>query len=181
MIDGNVLAQSITDTFKDDKRYDKITEMQTDYCEVFRKHFEQMQLLFAWVGATTSVPPVVDPIVAFTGSIKFQEPANNQSMFNFVPAPDFNTMLLQLAAKLKTGTITISDPTMVAVPTLNPGGAFSIDMSSFSSGTVKSDAVIKFLCMQIVTQVKSNFLNPTPTPGVHAGSFVGVLTMTGIL
>jgi hypothetical protein len=174
MINGSVLAQEIKDKMSGRSDFKNYIGIQEDYISIIKSHLEKMEISFAWAGFSASTPPVPDPVVSFKGSISWES-------FNYLPAQSEEIMDINLASIIKTGIITLSDSTMAASPILNPSGIITTTMSK--SGYNKDTPAILIatnLWIEVVNQIKLNFVNPSTFPGTHGGVFEGTLTMEGI-
>ena len=126
-------------------------------------------IMYSWVGATTTPPPVPDPVVATKGGFIFLE-------INIVPnmAVDPVSALTGLAFNIWSGfllsVINITDPTFKTTPAKIVPPALILSPSNLSEHV----SAMNYLANSIVTWILSIPL-AIPSPGNHV-AFVGIGT-----
>ena len=171
MLNGDVLANDIETGLSDWTDYKDATGFQNKFNGIIKSHMEQMMITFSWSAANTSGAP--DPIVKATGNISFPS-------FMAIPAMGETILCLNIANSLKLGIITLDVEGLEALPILNPAGVIATTLTtSVFPSSVSYKTVMKLLYNEIVSSIKSSFVNPTPVPGTH-GAFSGNLTMVKI-
>jgi len=120
---------------------------------------ENASIIYGWSGVYTppSGSPVPDPIVTFNASISYG------GSVMAVPS-SMATFILNLSTFLRTA-FTLSAPSDFTLSplTLNPAGLVTIVMANETS---YQTAMTK-ICSNIITQFKTNYINPTPATGTH--------------
>lgn len=135
-------------------------------------------ITYSWVGTYTPPPPgapIPDPVVSFTADITY-----NNSIIS-VPS-DYATFVLNISSFLKNAfTVTASSDWSLTGLALNPLGAVSPVMANETS----YQAAMTSFCNQIITQFKTNYINPTPASGTHLPTsptpFIGATTSMTIV
>jgi hypothetical protein len=135
-------------------------------------------ITYSWVAASPPPPSTPDPIITFTSGF------SSTPVTALLPSLDFTTFIVALSTWLKTIPLTtpkvaeVTDPTFVLTPLLlNPAGM----VVSLPSGLSTFDGAMGVLASDIITCIKTLFINPTPATGIHGGVYTGIATMVSIL
>lgn len=124
---------------------------------------------YSWAGFTPPPSSTPDPVLTFTAKFSTITGA-------LLPSSDFSTFVLSLSNFLKTSVIVPNDSTFLMSPmTLNPAGSIILSQSGLST----FEDSINHLCVNIISAIKTTFINTIPVAGSHL-SYVGTAIMTSI-
>lgn len=181
MINANLFCKDLVNLFKNFDKYDEEDTAAKMFCKAFKDHIEQNAMVtFAWSGVSPAGVP--DPVVVATGKIQFLPVVTTKAYNKAISISDESSFDKAISGVLKDAIIIMDDPTMVAVPTLNPQGSVVTTISTKSSTTKDMDPkdVSVMFYEELFASIKTAMLNPNPIPGQHA-AFTGNLTMTTII
>ncbi|MFA5759733.1 MAG: hypothetical protein WC942_10315 [Clostridia bacterium] len=121
---------------------------------------ENATITYGWSGVFTPPPPaapIPDTVITFNASISYGG--------SVMAVPNsYATFILNLSTFLRTA-FTLSAPSDFTLSplTFNPAGLVTIVMANETS---YQTAMTK-ICNNIITQFKTNYINPTPATGTH--------------
>ena len=135
-----------------------------------------------WVGATTTTPPTIDGVTAFTAKINTSLGATltiPPTMERVQTAAEaMNILSTAMNASIARWTILFPIDQLFVIP-IPPAPVFVVPTPGViltPSGAVKQKPAMDLLCEQIITGIKLLQIPPNAFYGSHSGIYMGVAT-----